>query len=79
MGKCELSREKMIQNLKDAGCDDTTIEQYFAAIDAGDRKKAMGYIKKHREALLAQFHKCSDCIDCLDYFVMQTEKISKSH
>ena len=74
MGYCEMTREKMIENLRDAGCDDETITNYFNALDAGDCKKAMKFLEKHREKLLAQFHKSSTCIDCLDYFVAKNEK-----
>lgn len=71
-----MTKEKMAQNLRDAGCEEVTILAYFQAIESGDKKSAMRLIAAHREKLLEQFHKSCSCIDCLDYFVTQTEELS---
>lgn len=68
------SREKIIQNLKDADCDDEIIEAFLNALDHGHEKEALALLAKHRRNLLDQFHRCDDCIGCLDYLVNQIEK-----
>lgn len=75
MGFCGMTKEKVIENLRDAGCDEETIASYFEAVDKKDHKAAMACLEKHREKLLELFHKSSSCIDCLDYFITKTEKL----
>lgn len=79
MGVYTMTKEKIIENLRDAGCDETMIANYFKAIDAGDREAALVCLEKHREKLLEQFHKSCSCIDCLDYFLMQSEKYGRGN
>lgn len=74
MGFCGMTKEKILENLLDAGCSEATIAGYFEAMEAGNKKAALAHLEKHREKLLEQFHKSSSCIDCLDYFVTKAEK-----
>lgn len=69
-----MTKEKILENLRDAGCDEQIISEYLGAMEAGNKKAAMACLDKHREKLLEQFHKSSGCIDCLDYFVIKAEK-----
>lgn len=74
MGCCDMTHERIVATLRDAGCTEETIAQYLAACDAGDEKKARLLIEAHRKTLLEQFHKSCSCIDCLDYFVEKTTR-----
>lgn len=70
----ENTRAGIIQNLKDADCDEQLIKQFLFYVDSGKTKQALLLLAKHREALLLQFHKCDNCICCLDYLVFQFKK-----
>ncbi len=39
MGCCDMTRERIVATLRDAGCTEETIAQYLAACDAGDEKR----------------------------------------
>ena len=55
--------EEILQNLKDAGCDETTIGCYIGCCGCGqDQVKVL---KKHRRCLLDKIH---------DYLLYQMEK-----
>ncbi len=70
------AREKLLENLRDAGCTEAEIRAFLAALDGGRKQEALAVLAGHRQALLRQFHRCSDCIGCLDYLVMQIQKES---
>ncbi len=71
------TREKIIQNLKDCGCDRAIIGDFMEKLDAGQKKEALAILAKHRKDLLDQFHKCDGCICCLDYLAnrIKNEKV----
>lgn len=68
--------EKVRQNLKDCNCDEQVIAQFMAAVEQGKKQEALALLAEHREELLLQFHKCNDCICCLDYLVNQIENLT---
>lgn len=70
MSDCSSTKEKDIQNLRDAGCDETIIQHYLQAMEAGNQEEAVNLLEHHRNQLLEQFHRCSNCIDCLDFFML---------
>ena len=66
--------QAVIQNLKDAGCDDETVTCF---LNMTERRKWQGQLKlleKQRRSLLEQVHKNEKQIDCLDYLVFQMKK-----
>jgi len=65
------AREKIIQNLKDCGCDAAAIEAFMEKFDAGQKKDALAILARHRKDLLDLFHRCDGCIGCLDYLADQ--------
>lgn len=67
-------KEKMLQNLIDCDCDDEIITKFMDAMEQGHEKEALALLAKHRRDLLDQFHRCDDCIGCLDYLVNQIKK-----
>lgn len=67
------TREKIIQNLKDCGCDEAIIDEFMEKFDAGQKKESLAILAKHRKDLLDTFHRCDGCIGCLDYLANQIE------
>lgn len=71
------SSESTIQNLKDAGCDSETIENFMADLQKGKRANGLKRIAVHRKNLLDSLHREQKCIDCLDYLVYQMKEVKK--
>lgn len=71
------SDDVIIQNLKDAGCDTETIENFMSDLQKGDKKSSLKYLDVHRKKLLDALHKEQKCIDCLDYLVYQMSGTNK--
>lgn len=71
------SDEAIIQNLKDAGCDAETIENFMSDLQKGDEKSSLKRLNLHRKKLLDSLHKEQKCIDCLDYLVYQMSVTNK--
>lgn len=63
----------LLRNLKDAGCDDSTIEQYLELKKEGREKEQMRLLSLHRASLLDRLHVSQHMIDCLDYLIYQME------
>lgn len=67
-------QKRTIQNMKDAGCNEDTINRFLLCYQAGDIKGELKVLSNHRKALLDAIHKGQKEIDCLDYLVYQIEK-----
>lgn len=67
------AREKIIQNLRDCGCDQAIIEDFMEKFDAGQKDDALAILARHRKDLLELFHRCDGCIGCLDYLTNQIQ------
>lgn len=65
------SKEAVIQNMRDAGCSQDTIECCMASLDCGEKTELLKQLEKHREGLLRKVHEEEKRIDCLDYLVYQ--------
>ena len=63
----------LLRNLKDAGCDDSMIEQYLKLKKEGREKEQMRLLSLHRASLLDRIHEGEKQIDCLDYLIYQME------
>ena len=50
------SSESIIQNLKDAGCDPETIENFMADLQKGKRANGLKRLDVHRKNLLDYLH-----------------------
>ncbi|MCI8623636.1 MAG: hypothetical protein HFG26_08245 [Provencibacterium sp.] len=70
------SREDLIQNLKDAGCDDAAIATLLKYLENGRDQEILRLLKKHRRVLLNGLHREQRRIDCLDYLVFMLQKQS---
>lgn len=63
----------LLRNLKDAGCDDSMIEQYLKLKKEGREKEQIRLLSLHRAFLLDRLHVSQHMIDCLDYLIYQME------
>lgn len=72
-----ISDDAIILNLKDAGCDTETIENFMSDLQKGDKKSSLKCLDIHRKKLLDALHKEQKCIDCLDYLVYQMSGTNK--
>lgn len=67
-------QEHIVLNMKDAGCNEDTIQRFLLCYQADDIKGELKVLSNHRQALLDEVHKGQKEIDCLDYLVYQIEK-----
>lgn len=68
------SKEAIIQNLKDAGCGQDTVECCIACLDHGKKTELLQRLENHRKGLLRKVHEGEKQIDCLDYLVYQIDR-----
>lgn len=71
----EMTEEqRLLRNLKDAGCDEATIEQYMRLKMEGKEKEQLRLLSLHRASLLDKVHVGQQMIDCLDYLIYTMQK-----
>ncbi len=75
----EYSEEEMIQNMKDAGCDDACIQEFMKGYRQGEQKKCELLLSRYRRELLDQLHREQKKIDCLDYLSYQMKRNRKGN
>ncbi len=63
-----LAEDKIIQNLKDAGCKENIINVF---ISSSNNTARLRLLAQHRKQLLNNVHKYQKMIDCLDFLVYQ--------
>lgn len=63
-----------IQNLRDAGCDEKTIQDFILAIKQGDEIRKQNILDRHRAGLVHTLNTVKKNIDCLDYLTYQLKK-----
>ncbi len=79
------SEEDIIQNLKDAGCDQKIIECFMECMAQDDFNGQLRLMKEQRKCLLDRVHKAKHLsaylfcleekqISCLDYLVYQIDR-----
>lgn len=71
------SDEDIIQNLKDAGCDEVTIQCFMYKLQSGKQNQGVQLLQKYRCGLLDNLHKDQKQIDCLDYLLFMIKKQDK--
>lgn len=60
-------RQRVTQNLVDAGCGEDIICKFFELEAEGRRAEQLCLLACHRKELLDEAHRANRCIDCLDY------------
>ncbi len=66
-----ISEEDLIQNLKDAGCNNDTISKFIGFSKSEKTKDELNLLLKQRKKLLDNLHRIEKSINCLDYLVYQ--------
>lgn len=72
-----LNRETIVQNLRDAGCDERLIERFLAQGDEATLCDQVRLLEKHRCCLLNHMHAVQRQIDCLDHMLWQMKRGAK--
>lgn len=67
-------QQEVLQNLKDAGCDETAVEDISAALRKNDRCAALRLLERQRRQLLDEVHRTESRICCLDYLMHELKK-----
>ena len=68
------TNEEIIQNLKDAGCNEQTIECFMNQLNNDRLSEGICLLNKHRCCLLTNFHQEQKRIDCLDYLIYMLQR-----
>lgn len=66
--------ERILRNLKDAGCDEATIQTYMRLQKEGRRQEQYRLLSTHKASLLDRVHVSQQMVDCLDYLVYAMKK-----
>ena len=72
--KNENEENRIIQNLKDAGCDNDTITAFVEDVRKQNITQGLRLLSIHRQTLLDNLHKEQKQIDCLDYLIYKIKK-----
>ncbi len=67
------SRESVIQNLEDAGCETEMIRDFLGWFDKGQQAEQLELLEHQREYLLGRVHTDERRISCLDYLIYQIQ------
>lgn len=70
--------EKIVQNMRDAGCGEAAVSQARRLYLAGDEKDLLRLLRRCRGSLLEEVHQCQRKLDCLDHLIYQRERGNKS-
>lgn len=75
----QYDEEKIIKNMKDAGCNDACIQEFLKKYESGSKKQWDRVLSQHRKELLDRMHEEQRKIDCLDYlsFRLASENTGK--
>lgn len=67
-------KEDVVQNLKDAGCDEEKIKCFMEYVKHGNIIRGLALLEEHRRFLLEQVHLEERQISCLDYLVYKIKQ-----
>lgn len=68
----------MIQNMRDAGCGQETIQKIYRLYTDGQVKDAVKILRQHRCSLMEQLHESQGRVDCLDFLVRKMENLYRA-
>ena len=69
---------QLLRNLKDAGCDTATTEQFLAYEREKKPQAQRRLLLRQRNSLLQAVHENQERIDCLDFLLYSVEQKIKS-
>lgn len=73
-----MTAEMVIENLKDAGCNKSTIEKFMDCGGNNRKERQLEILEKQRTDLLKRIHKDEKRISCLDYLIYQMNRDSSN-
>jgi len=73
-----VTAEMVIENLKDAGCNKSTIEKFMDCGGNNRKERQLEILEKQRTDLLKRIHKDEKRISCLDYLIYQMNRDSSN-
>lgn len=68
------TEERIIQNLKDAGCSESQIDEFMGYAGKHENDSRLKLLRQQRDILLDGLHEKQRMIECLDYLVYQIQK-----
>jgi uncharacterized protein Smg (DUF494 family) len=74
MAHATNEQEMLLQNLKDAGCDQQTIKNCLALFQQKNTSEMKRLLAKHKQKLLETIHIHQKEIDCLDYLIFRLDQ-----
>lgn len=74
MAEASDRRGLLLQNLRDAGCDEETVGKCMALAAENDREELLRLLSVHKRGLLETIHSRQKEIDCLDYLVFMLKQ-----
>jgi hypothetical protein len=66
--------ERILTNLKDAGCESGELEKAKQFYETGDTKSLLRHFRKCRCLRMEELHESQRKVDCLDFLIRQTVK-----
>lgn len=64
----------LLQNLQDAGCNESMIQKCISYAEQGRSKEMLCLLRKYKPVLLEKIHIYQDELDCLDFMIYQCMK-----
>lgn len=74
MAQANDDRQILYQNLLDAGCSGTLMEECMQLAEQGNYAATLQRLSIQRNNLLDEIHSGQDALDCLDYLIYQIQK-----
>lgn len=74
MAETHDTYKKILENLIDAGCDESIIAKCMRLVKDGRKLEIFPILTEHRKYLLDSVHKGQKQIDCLDYLLYSLKK-----
>ena len=68
--------ESLLTGMADAGCKAEEIEKAERILQAGNLSELTRFLRQCRCGLLDRMHESQKRVDCMDYLIRQTEKLS---
>lgn len=69
-----ITEANIIQNLKDAGCSESQIDEFMGCAGKNEKDSRLKLLRQQRDILLDGLHEKQRMIECLDYLVYQLRK-----